>query len=76
MNKIRILIVDDEILLLESLELILSMNESFQVAGVAHDGMEALDILEQKEGRYSISRFKYGRNVWARTDFENKSKIS
>ncbi|BCZ45599.1 DNA-binding response regulator [Clostridium gelidum] len=49
MNKIRILIVDDEILLLESLELILSMNESFQIAGVAHDGKEALDILEEKE---------------------------
>ena len=41
--------MDDEILLLESLELILSMNESFQIAGVAHDGKEALDILAQKE---------------------------
>ena len=54
MNKIKILIVDDEILLLESLELILSMNESFQVAGVAHDGMEALDILEQKEADIAL----------------------
>ena len=49
MNKIRILIVDDEILLLESLELILSMNESFQVVGLAHDGREALDLLAEKE---------------------------
>ena len=45
MNKIRILIVDDEILLLESLDLILSMNESFKIVGLAHDGNEALDIL-------------------------------
>lgn len=49
MNKTRIVIVDDEILLLESLELILSMNESFQVVGLAHDGREALEILEEKE---------------------------
>ena len=46
--------MDDEILLLESLELILSMNESFQVAGVAHDGREALDILEQKEADIAL----------------------
>jgi len=49
MNKIRILIVDDENLLLESLELILSMNESFKIVGLAHDGKEALDILEKEQ---------------------------
>ncbi|WPC43448.1 response regulator transcription factor [Clostridium sp. JS66] len=49
MNKIRILIVDDEKLLLESLELILSMNESFAITGLAHDGKEALDILEKEQ---------------------------
>lgn len=49
MNKIRILIVDDEKLLLESLELILSMNESFSIIGLAHDGKEALDILEKEQ---------------------------
>lgn len=54
MNKIRILIVDDEILLLESLELILSMNESFQVEGLAHDGMEALNILAEKEADIAL----------------------
>ena len=54
MNKIRILIVDDEILLLESLELILSMNEFLQVVGEARDGREALDILEQKEADIAL----------------------
>jgi DNA-binding NarL/FixJ family response regulator len=53
-NKIRILIVDDEILLLESLELILSMNEYFKVAAVAHDGREALDILVKKEADIAL----------------------
>lgn len=54
MNKIRILIVDDENLLLESLELILSMNESFEVVGLAHDGKEALDILEKKQADIAL----------------------
>ena len=54
MNKIRILIVDDEILLLESLELILSMNKSFQIAGVAHEGREALDILAEKDADIAL----------------------
>lgn len=49
MNKIRILIVDDENLLLESLELILSMNESLKIVGLAHDGKEALEILEEQQ---------------------------
>jgi len=46
--------VDDEILLLESLELILSMNEFLQVVGEARDGREALDILEQKEADIAL----------------------
>ncbi|EKQ55473.1 MULTISPECIES: response regulator transcription factor [unclassified Clostridium] len=54
MNKIRILIVDDENLLLESLELILSMNESFKIAGLAHDGKEALDILEEEQADIAL----------------------
>lgn len=54
MNKIKILIVDDEVLLLESLELILSMNEFFQVVGEACDGREALDILVKKEADIAL----------------------
>ena len=53
-NKIRILIVDDEKLLLESLELILSMNESFTIAGLAHDGKEALNILEKEHADIAL----------------------
>lgn len=40
-----ILLVDDEPLLLESLEIILSAN-GMRVIGLAHDGNEALDILK------------------------------
>ena len=44
MNKLRILLVDDEPLLLESLEIILTMN-GMESVGMAHDGFEALKVL-------------------------------
>ena len=46
MNRYNILLVDDEPLLLESLEIILSLN-GMQIVGKASDGREALSILEQ-----------------------------
>lgn len=48
MNKLRVLLVDDEPLLLESLEIILSLND-MDIIGKAHDGFEALDILKDSE---------------------------
>lgn len=44
---LEVLLVDDEPLLLESLEIILSMNQ-INVIGMAHDGKEALSILRKK----------------------------
>ncbi|MBR4608001.1 MAG: response regulator transcription factor [Lachnospiraceae bacterium] len=43
----RILLVDDENMLLDSLEIILSLND-VEIVGKAHDGREALDILRVK----------------------------
>ena len=48
MNKLKILLVDDETLLLESLEIILTLNDMV-VIGTAHDGNEALSILAESE---------------------------
>jgi len=48
MDKIKVLIVDDETLLLESLEIILTLND-MEVIGKAHDGNEALSVLEKQE---------------------------
>ncbi len=48
MNKLRVLLVDDEPLLLESLEIILSLND-MDIIGKAHDGFEALGILKDKK---------------------------
>ncbi len=48
MNKIKVLLVDDEPLLLESLEIILTYND-MEVIAAAHDGYEALEILKTKQ---------------------------
>lgn len=44
MEQLRVLLVDDEPLLLESLEIILTMNQ-MEITGMAHDGFEALEVL-------------------------------
>ena len=46
MEHLRILLVDDEPLLLESLEIILTLNR-MEIAGMAHDGFEALEVLSK-----------------------------
>ena len=43
----KVLLVDDENMLLDSLEIILSIND-MEIIGKAHDGREALDILRAK----------------------------
>ena len=45
---IRVLLVDDETLLLDSLEIILSLNQ-MEVVAKAHDGREALELLKEIE---------------------------
>ena len=42
----RILLVDDEPLLLESLEIILSISGEHEVCGKAQNGLEALGLLK------------------------------
>ena len=42
----KVLLVDDENMLLDSLEIILSLND-MEIVGKAHDGREALDILKK-----------------------------
>lgn len=50
---LEVLLVDDEPLLLESLEIILSMNQ-IKVIGMAHDGKEALAILREKQCQMAL----------------------
>ena len=48
MDKCKVILVDDEPLLLESLEIILSMN-GMKITGMAHDGREALSLLMDRQ---------------------------
>lgn len=48
MSKCKVILVDDEPLLLESLEIILSMN-GMEITGMAHDGSEALSMLMDRQ---------------------------
>lgn len=54
MDKYKVLLVDDEKLLRESLEIILSLN-GMEIIGKANDGKEALQILEEKEADCDIA---------------------
>ena len=53
-SKYRALLVDDENLLLDSLEIILTLN-SFDVVGKANDGREALKILKEQVNECDIA---------------------
>lgn len=47
MQKIRILIVDDQELILESLHIVLSLEEDFEIVGLAKNGEEAIEGSKQ-----------------------------
>ncbi len=44
MDKIKILIVDDSAFMRKSLEIMLSDEESFEIVGKAHDGLEGVEL--------------------------------
>lgn len=54
MSKYKVLLVDDEVLLLESLEIILELND-FEIIGKANDGNEALKILDEESVQCDIA---------------------
>lgn len=54
MGMYRVLLVDDENLLLDSLEIILSLND-MEIIGKANDGKEALSVLETKADSCDIA---------------------
>lgn len=49
MNNIKLLLVDDQELIRESLNIILSMEEDFELVGLAENGQEALRLCEQQQ---------------------------
>ena len=53
-HKTKIILVDDEPLLLESLEIILSIEPDFEVVGTASDGASALCLLEDRSADIAL----------------------
>lgn len=49
MSKIKVLIVDDQELILESLNIVLAMEDDIEVVGLAKNGEEAIDYCEQSQ---------------------------
>jgi DNA-binding NarL/FixJ family response regulator len=49
MNKISILIVDDQPIVCEGLNVILQFEEDFEVVGICHNGQAALDFCRQTQ---------------------------
>lgn len=47
MERVKILLVDDELLLIDSLEIILSLHPNYLVVGKAKDGIEALQMIKK-----------------------------
>lgn len=47
MSKIKVLLADDQELILESLHIVLSMEEDLEVVGLAKNGQEAIECCEQ-----------------------------
>lgn len=54
MKETKIILVDDEPLLLESLELIFYMEDDFTVVGTATDGAAALKLLEKQKADIAL----------------------
>jgi len=49
MTKIRIAIADDHQMVLDGLQLIISQEDQMELCGLAHDGKEALELLEREQ---------------------------
>lgn len=55
----NVMLVDDEMLLVESLEIILTYSGKFNIVGKASNGNEALDILSREQVDF-IKETTYG----------------
>ncbi|MDU4694482.1 MULTISPECIES: response regulator transcription factor [Paenibacillus] len=49
MTKIKVLLADDQELILESLNIVLSMEEDLEIVGLAKNGQEAFECCEQSQ---------------------------
>ena len=57
-EDLKVIIVDDEVLLTESLEISLSIRGGMTIAGVAHSGEEALELLKKVDADIALVDLK------------------
>ena len=65
-GKVRVLIVDDAVVVRRMLADILDSDPELEVVGTAANGKAALEKMPQVEPQVSHSRHRYARNEWHR----------
>ncbi len=54
MEKIKVLMIDDNINLVEMVKEYFKDNKNIEISLIAHDGQEGLKLLEQEQGKYDV----------------------
>ena len=54
MEKIKVLMIDDNINLVEMVKEYFKGNKNIEIALTAHDGQEGLKLVEQEQGKYDV----------------------
>ena len=54
MNKIRTILVDDNMNLVNMISEYFERNEVIEVVGKAYDGVEAIDLIESKQNEFDV----------------------
>lgn len=54
MEKIKVLVVDDNVALVDMIKEYFSSNKNICISEVAYDGLEAMDIIENKQNNYDV----------------------
>ena len=61
---IKVLIVDDQMIVCEGLEMILSSDHSIEVVGIANNGLEAIEKSKIIKARLNHYGFKNANHEW------------
>ena len=54
MEKIKVLMIDDNVSLVEMVKEYFSQNNNIEIYLTAHDGQEGIELLEQNKGKYDV----------------------
>ena len=54
MGKIKVLMIDDNINLVDMVKEYFNQNGNIEISLTAHDGQEGIEVLEQNQGKYDV----------------------